>query len=235
MIEVGKREKIRERIRKAYASPAPVDGAYGADPAEGIHSAGNHVTDMSINALLERIPLRVAAYVRCKEDDLPVQVTSVEIQRHFLEERIRKVSAWTLAGTYVDLCAMNTPITDRPGFKAMVENKEKFDLVLCKSISSLGRVYKAVGNTLEELSNQGIYFYFEVEQLYTGDYSWKVILAMIASLARQECTWVRRARPGTTSAPRKATQEQPLEKRPEPEQPMDKAQESDKSGRNEGA
>ena len=137
--------------------------------------------DMSLVALLENTPLRVASYRRCKPED-----GAVALMLHFPEDRIQRVPAWTFAGAFMDQCSANTLPNDRTGFKELIENKEKFDLVLCKSISHLGKDYKAVGKTLEELSKRGIYFYFEVEQLFTGDASWKVMWGKIGSLSELE-------------------------------------------------
>ena len=165
----------------------------------------NAVPDMTILGLLKRIPLRIAAYSHCKEDDIPVQTTSMELQMRFLEDRIKSVAAWSFAGAYMDQCPVNTPPTDRPGFSALLEAKDQYDLVLCKSISQLGKDYiisssgwynffshlsgdpKTVSNMLEDLSKRGIYFYFEVDQLYTGDPSWKALSALLHSLAWREC------------------------------------------------
>ena len=218
-------EKDRGRARKAYSifySPKvsggetkQADTAEQSDPSDDIlkESDGrsddirkeSDAPDMTILGLLERIPLRIAAYSHCKEDDLPVQVTSVEILKRSMENRIKSVAAWSFAGAYMDQCPVNTPPTDRPGFSALLEAKDQYDLVLCKSISQLGKDYiisssgwynffshmsgdpKTVSNMLEDLSKRGIYFYFEVDQLYTGDPSWKALSALLHSLAWREC------------------------------------------------
>ena len=230
--EVRKVEKDRDRARKAYSifySPK-VSGSETkqADAAEQSATSADirkesggrsddiqkesDAPDMTILGLLERIPLRIAAYSHCKEDDLPAQVTSAVIQSQQLENRIKSVAAWSFAGAYMDQCPVNTPPTDRPGFSALLEAKDQYDLVLCKSISQLGKDYiisssgwynffshlsgdpKTVSNMLEDLSKRGIYFYFEVDQLYTGDPSWKAMSALLHSLAWQESLLSRRAK-----------------------------------------
>ena len=170
--------------------------------------------DMTILGLLERLPLRIAVYrySHCEDDVVPAQVTSAVIQSQQLENRIKSVAAWSFAGAYMDQCPVNTPPTDRPGFSALLEAKDQYDLVLCKSISQLGKDYiisssgwynffshlsgdpKTVSNMLEDLSKRGIYFYFEVDQLYTGDPSWKAMSALLHSLAWQESLLSRRAK-----------------------------------------
>ena len=214
-------EKDRDRARKAYSifySPKvsggetkQADAAEQSAPSDDIRKESD-APDMTILGLLERIPLCVAAYSHCKEDDLPAQVTSAVIQSQQLENRIKSVAAWSFAGAYMDQCPVNTPPTDRPGFSALLEAKDQYDLVLCKSISQLGKDYiisssgwynffshlrgdlKTVSNMLEDLSKRGIYFYFEVDQLYTGDPSWKAMSALLHSLAWQESLLSRRAK-----------------------------------------
>ena len=206
---------IRERARKAFSvfySPTVSGGESEQDNPSADIQEKSTSPDMTILGLLERIPLRVAAYSHCKEDDVTVQVTSAIIQSHVFENRIKSVAAWSFAGAYMDQCPVNTPPTDRPGFSALLEAKDQYDLVLCKSISQLGKDYiisssgwynffshlrgdlKTVSNMLEDLSKRGIYFYFEVDQLYTGDPSWKAMSALLHSLAWQESLLSRRAK-----------------------------------------
>jgi len=112
-----------------------------------------------------------------------------------LEESIRRIPSWTCAGVFIDQCPKNTSLKKRPAFKAMVDNSGSYDLVLCQSISVLGRKLEGkngIAAQLQELSKQGIYFFFQCERLYTGDASWKLSWMLLSSMARQECRWGKR-------------------------------------------
>ncbi len=199
---------IRERARKAFSvfySPTVSGGESEQDNPSADIQEKSASPDMTILGLLERLPLRIAVYSHCEDDVVPVQVTSATFQSHVFENRIKSVAAWSFAGAYMDQCPVNTPPTDRPGFSALLEAKDQYDLVLCKSISQLGKDYiisssgwynffshlrgdpQTVSNMLEDLSKRGIYFYFEVDQFYTGDPSWKALSALLHSLAWWEC------------------------------------------------
>lgn len=193
-------EAICKRIRKAYtasidwiAAPTTND-VDGNSPYED-KQVRKCADDLSIIGLLEHNPLRIAAYCRCDEEELPVQVTSAELQRHFLEGRIRRVPSWTCVGSFIDQCPKSTSLKKRPAFKKMVDNSDRYDLVLCRSISSLGSKLEGkngIAAQLQELSKRGIYFFFECERLYTGDASWKLTWMLLSTMARQECRCSRR-------------------------------------------
>lgn len=194
------KELIRERIRKAYVTSngtptSPIIIGNDDNSVHGEERVKSRIIDMSIIGLLERTPLYVTAYCRCEEEELPVQVTSVELQKRFLEESIRRIPSWKCTGVFVDQCSNNISLKKRPAFKAMVENSDSYDLVLCQSISVLGRKLEGkngIATQLQELSIQGIYFFFQRERLYTGDASWKLSWMLLSSMARQECRCVKR-------------------------------------------
>lgn len=194
------KEFIRERIKKACTSSIynPATSISTDNVNNSVHEekqVKGRIKDMSIIGLLEGAPLHVTAYCRCDEEELPVQVASVELQKRFLEESIRRIPSWTCAGVFIDQCPKNTSLKKRPAFKAMVDNSGSYDLVLCQSISVLGRKLEGkngIAAQLQELSKQGIYFFFQCERLYTGDASWKLSWMLLSSMARQECRWGKR-------------------------------------------
>ena len=153
---------IRERVRNYSAPPTP-----------------------ETLAALEARPLRVAAYAPFKPDDL-YQVSSGTQARSYYEDMIASIPCWTMAGVYVDQCALSIPADQRPGFKALLEHVEEYDLVICKSFSRLdGDLHRAIG-LLKTLAEKGVGFYFEMEDLSTLDESFSEKLELLAMLCDQE-------------------------------------------------
>ncbi len=93
-----------------------------------------------------------ALYCRLSRDEESSQESnSITNQRRMLEEYAEK-NGYHVAGEYVDDGYSGTNY-DRPGFKSMMEDAKdgKFNMILTKDLSRLGREYIATGQYIEQI------------------------------------------------------------------------------------
>ena len=130
---------------------------------------------------------RVCAYCRVstEQDD---QLNSLENQKRYFEEYIRRNGDWEFCGLYVDEGISGTSVERRAGFKRMVADAEakKFDLLLTKEISRFAR------NTLDsilytrKLKELGVGVVFVNDNINTLDNDAELRLTIMSSIAQEE-------------------------------------------------
>ncbi len=143
---------------------------------------------MEENTLLlpqEMRVLRVAAYCRVstKHHD---QYGSLEHQRAHFERFIEDTPDWKLVKIYSDT-GSGLRTGNRPGYQAMLRdgNKHRFDLVMVKSLSRLGRDTLETIKLIRRWRNMGIGVYSEIEKINTLLTSDQIIDTILA-IAQEE-------------------------------------------------
>lgn len=134
---------------------------------------------------LKDMKLRVAYYFRGLLDFL-LQSQSAELEISLHEEWINSVPSWSFAEGFSDECLFCTPLDERPGFCQMREQIERYDLIICWSISSLGSIFPDVINVIKWFANRRVGFYFELEDLYSLDDSFELFLQAYTELKDKE-------------------------------------------------
>lgn len=97
---------------------------------------------------------RVALYIRLSREDGDdkVESNSISNQRLLLNEFVKSSDEFIIEDTYVDDGYTGTNF-DRPGFKRMIADlyEKKFNTIIVKDLSRLGRNYIEVGNYIEQI------------------------------------------------------------------------------------
>ena len=94
-----------------------------------------------------------ALYLRLSsEDGDKVESTSIESQKHLLEEFLKNNNYIKLFDYYIDDWYSGTDF-NRPGFKKLFEDMKlnKFNTIIVKDLSRLGRNYIEAGNYIEQI------------------------------------------------------------------------------------
>ncbi len=134
---------------------------------------------------------RVAVYARVSTKSLD-QTSSIENQTRYYREKIEKNPNWELVEIYSDEGKSGTSKKWRPRFLQMLEDakEQKFDLILCASVSRFAR---NVAECLEEITrlrvmnpSHPVGVYFETENIYSLDDNSKDALDIQAMLADWE-------------------------------------------------
>ncbi len=133
--------------------------------------------------------LRVAAYARVStnNDD---QLVSLEAQKTYYERFIRANPQWDYAGLYFDEGITGTKTDKRDGLHKMLADcrSGKIDFIIVKSISRLARNTVDTLQIVRELTERGIYLFFEKENINTGSMNTELLLTILSSLAQSEST-----------------------------------------------
>ncbi|MBR1910158.1 MAG: recombinase family protein [Lachnospiraceae bacterium] len=133
----------------------------------------------------ENRKIRVAAY--CRVSSLP-QEESYESQVEHFTTYIQGHPDWILVKVYGDegITGLNT--AKRKGFRQMLrDGKDKrYDILLVKSISRLGRNTVDLLNAVRELKSAGVVCYFEKENINTGDNSGELMITLLSAFAQME-------------------------------------------------
>lgn len=130
--------------------------------------------------------LRVAAYCRVSTSQED-QRNSLENQRRFFDEYIRRQPDWELAEVYADEGLSGTS-TDRPAFRRMLTAaaEGRLDLILTKEVSRFAR------NTVDALAytrllrRQGVGIVFLSDNIDTRQNDGEFRLTIMASVAQEE-------------------------------------------------
>ena len=96
---------------------------------------------------------KAALYVRLSvEDGDKVESTSIESQKHLLEEFLKDNKEIKIFDYYIDDGYSGTDF-NRPGFKRLFEDMKsnKFNTIIVKDLSRLGRNYIEAGNYIEQI------------------------------------------------------------------------------------
>ncbi len=141
--------------------------------------------DVVFSLQQERYVLRVAAYCRVSTKQ-PDQYGSLEHQRAHFERFIEDTPDWELVKIYSDT-GSGLRTKKRPGYQAMVRDgcKHRFDLLMVKSLSRLGRDTLEIIQLIRRWRNMGIGVYSEVEKVNTLLTSDQIIDTILA-IAQEE-------------------------------------------------
>lgn len=133
----------------------------------------------------EKGKLRVAAYCRVSTDS-PGQAGSLQMQKEHFEKIIKANPDWEFVRIYADI-GSGLQTKKRSGYQAMLRDgrKHRFDLVLIKSLSRLGRDTLEVITLIRRWRNMGIGVYSEMERIDTRKMADSMI-GMIAAIAQEE-------------------------------------------------
>lgn len=131
--------------------------------------------------------LRVVYYARVSTDKYD-QLHSLDAQKAYFENLLKRNPNWTFVKGYVDEGLTGTKIDKRDSFIEMMRDakRDKFDLICTKEVSRFAR------NTLDSLSctrellNYGVAVLFENDNLNTIDEDCDFRLTTMASLAQEE-------------------------------------------------
>lgn len=147
----------RDRVRNTHAEPKAE--YYNADPKPTIDDSS---------------PKRVAAYARVSTTSAD-QVSSIENQTKYYTEKIEKTPNWSMYQIYSDEGKSGTSMRKREAFLQMLKDAadEKFDLIICASVSRFAR---NIADSIEQvriLRTQNpahpVGVFFETENLFTLD------------------------------------------------------------------
>lgn len=110
--------------------------------------------------------INVAAYCRVSNEKLE---DSLEVQKSYFEKKINENPNWTFAGIYFDDGISGTTISQRPGFKSLMQDcrAKKIDFILVKELSRFTRNMRDALNVFDELASLNVYVKFEADNLCT--------------------------------------------------------------------
>ena len=130
---------------------------------------------------------RIAAYCRVSTNNNN-QDDSLESQKQYFLNEVKRHPEWELAGIYADLAKTGTQIKGRTDFQRMMRHAEehKFDYIITKSISRFSRNVADTLRCLEKLHDLGIGVYFLEQGYDTEEQGSQIILTMLASVAEYE-------------------------------------------------
>ena len=131
--------------------------------------------------------LRVAAYARVSTDS-EKQLVSLETQKNHYEKYIQARPDWEYAGLYYDEGVSGTKLAKRDGMKRLLADCDKgiIDYIIVKSISRFSRNTVDSIEIVRKLCQDGIYIYFEKENIDTGKMEGELLLSILSSLAESE-------------------------------------------------
>ncbi|MBQ1490875.1 MAG: recombinase family protein, partial [Blautia sp.] len=133
--------------------------------------------------------LRVAGYARVSTDD-EEQVTSIELQKNEIPQKIKENPNWVYVGQYVDEGASGTNTEKRLAFNMMIEDclAGKIDMIYTKSVSRFAR---NLGDCIEYVKklkahDPPIGIYFEAEHFGTLDPTSAMLIVVLGMVAEEE-------------------------------------------------
>jgi site-specific DNA recombinase len=131
--------------------------------------------------------LRVAAYCRVSTDS-DEQLASLESQKTHYESLIRNNPSWQLAVIYFDEGISGTKKEKRTELLRLLDDCEnrKIDFIVTKSISRFARNTTDCLEIVRSLASQGVYIYFESENVNTQSMDSELMLTIQSRLAENE-------------------------------------------------
>lgn len=131
--------------------------------------------------------LRVAAYARVSTDS-DKQLLSLETQKNHYERYIKARPDWDYAGLYYDEGVTGTKLDKRDGLLQLLADCDKglIDYIIVKSISRFSRNTVDSIEIVRKLCQDGIFIYFEKENIDTGKMEGELLLSILSSLAESE-------------------------------------------------
>ena len=130
---------------------------------------------------------KVAAYARVSTGS-EEQATSFTTQVREWTKRITDNKDWEFVKVYTDEGISGTSAKKRVGFNEMIRDAMdgKIDLILCKSISRLGRNTLLVIQTVRDLKAIGVEVWFDLENISSLDPKSELIFSILCSIAQEE-------------------------------------------------
>jgi site-specific DNA recombinase len=131
--------------------------------------------------------LRVAAYCRVSTDS-DEQLASLESQKAHYESLIRNNPSWQFAGVYFDEGISGTKREKRKELLRLLADCEskRIDFIVTKSISRFARNTTDCLEIVRSLTGQGVFIYFENENINTQSMDSELMLTILSSLAESE-------------------------------------------------
>ncbi|SFA71661.1 Site-specific DNA recombinase [Selenomonas ruminantium] len=131
--------------------------------------------------------LRVAAYARVSTGSQD-QLVSLETQKIHYERYIKARPDWEYAGLYYDEGISGLKMSKRKGLLRLIEDCSKglIDYIVVKSISRFSRNTVESIEVVRKLCQDGVYIYFEKENIDTGKMEGELLLSILSGLAENE-------------------------------------------------
>lgn len=145
------------------------------------------ITKIEAAGVKNKQKLRVAAYARVSTDS-DEQLVSLETQKNHYERYIKARPEWEYAGLYYDEGVTGTKLAKRDGLLRLLADCDKgmIDYIIVKSISRFSRNTVDSIEIVRKLCQDGIYIYFEKENIDTGKMEGELLLSILSSLAESE-------------------------------------------------
>ena len=144
---------------------------HGLNPAEnsGSRYYVTHEHDIVDSYMKDRMPLRVAAYIREKVPNNGLR-SPLELQRQLYETMISGHPGWQFAGAFMDK-GSSLQLKNRPGLQALLAScgKGEIDVIICRNMS---RLHESAGTVLEMVQHLAdletpVGVYFEAEETFS--------------------------------------------------------------------
>jgi DNA invertase Pin-like site-specific DNA recombinase len=131
--------------------------------------------------------LRVAAYARVSTES-EEQIYALSNQIHYYNEEIKKRDNWELYNIYVDEGLSGTSTKKRPEFLKMIEDAKKgfFDIIITREVSRFARNIIDALQFTRQLKDCGVFVFFIMDNINTGDGDGELRLSLMATLAQEE-------------------------------------------------
>lgn len=128
---------------------------------------------------------QVGAYCRVSSEK-EMQLNSFDAQVKYYTEYINQHENWNLVKIYADEGITGTNTKRRSGLKDMLRDckNKKLDLIICKSISRMGRNTADLLKIVRETRELGIDIFFENENIHTLGSGGEFLITVFASLAQ---------------------------------------------------
>lgn len=128
---------------------------------------------------------QTGAYCRVSSEK-EMQLNSFDAQVKYYTEYINQHEDWELVKIYADEGITGTNTKKRSGLKDMLRDcrNKKLDLIICKSISRMGRNTSDLLKIVRETRELGVDIYFENENIHTLGSGGEFLITVFASLAQ---------------------------------------------------
>ena len=133
-------------------------------------------------------PTKVAIYCRVSTAHA-AQGESLEAQIDKYKKMVTARLDWQLVDVYSDI-ASGKNTSGRPGFNRLMQDcaDKKVDLILCKSISRMGRNTVEILENIYKLRKYDVDAFFEIEDMRITETSKDFLLAVLSGLAQEDST-----------------------------------------------
>lgn len=131
--------------------------------------------------------LKVAAYARVSTDR-ENQISSLENQKQYFADYIRKQDGWQFVRIYYDEGSSGTQTKKRTGFNQMIKDamNRKIDLILTKEVSRFARNTVDTLSYTRKLNEHGVGVKFINDNIDSRDKDGELRLTIMSSIAQEE-------------------------------------------------